>query len=82
MTWGPVKDYIEKNMKVRHTAEEPIFFDRYGPEALAIILETVQNHNFAKKRRGQKLHQILIVIDDFADGPSFHMLSTPVGNTT
>ena len=24
MTWGPVKDYIEKRMKVRHAAEEPI----------------------------------------------------------
>ena len=40
MTWKPVKDYIEKHMKVRHTAEEPIYFDHYDPEALATILET------------------------------------------
>ena len=40
MTWKPVKDYIEKHMKVRHTAEEPIYFDHYDPDALATILET------------------------------------------
>ena len=39
LTWKPVKDYIEKHMKVRHTAEEPIYFDHYDPEALATILE-------------------------------------------
>ena len=39
MTWKPVKDYIEKHMKVRHTAEEPIYFDHYEPEALTQILE-------------------------------------------
>ena len=40
MTWGPVKSYIEKHMKVKHTAEEPIYFDHYDPAALANILET------------------------------------------
>ncbi len=39
MTRGPVKNYTEKHMKVRHTAEEPIYFDHYDPEALASILE-------------------------------------------
>ncbi len=39
MAWKPVKDYIEKHMKVRHTAEEPIYFDHYDPEALTTILE-------------------------------------------
>ncbi len=37
MTWRPVKDYMEKHMKVRHTADEPIYFDHYDPEALANI---------------------------------------------
>ena len=37
MTWRPVKEYIEKHMKVRNTAEEPIYFDHYVPEALANI---------------------------------------------
>ena len=33
-TWDPVKKYIEKVMKVKHTKEEPIYFDQYDPEAL------------------------------------------------
>ena len=40
VTWKPVKQYIEKHMKVSHTAEEPIYFDHYVPDALANILET------------------------------------------
>ncbi len=39
MTWRPVKDYMEKHMKVRHTAEETIIFDHDDPEALATVLE-------------------------------------------
>ena len=50
MTWKPVKDYIEKHMKVRHTAEEPIHFDHYDPEALATILETQHKITTFKKR--------------------------------
>ena len=72
MTWKPVKDYIEKHMKVRHTAEEPIYFDHYDPEALATILETQHKiTTFLKKRGDTKLFQILIIVDDFADDPSF-----------
>ena len=72
MTWGPVKQYIEKHMKVSHTAEEPIYFDHYDPDALANILETQHKiTNFLKKRGDKKLFQILIIIDDFADDPIF-----------
>ena len=39
-TWKPVKDYIEKDMKVRHTEEEPIYFADYDPEALENIINT------------------------------------------
>ena len=71
-TWRPVKDYIEKHMKVKHTAEEPIFFDHYNPDALANILDTQHKiTNFLKKRGDKKLFQILIIVDDFADDPSF-----------
>jgi len=71
-TWRPVKDYIEKHMKVKHTADEPIYFDHYDPEALANILETQHKiTDFLKKRGDKKLFQILIIIDDFADDPSF-----------
>ena len=34
VTWEPVKQYIEKDMKVKHTDEEPIYFAEYEPEAL------------------------------------------------
>ncbi len=72
MTWKPVKDYIEKHMQVRHTKEEPIYFDHYDPEALANILEAqAKITNFLKKRGDTKLFQILIIVDDFADDPSF-----------
>ena len=40
MTWRPVKEYIEKHMKVKNTAEEPVYFDHYSLDALANILET------------------------------------------
>ena len=47
MTWKPVKDYITKHMKVRHTAEEPIYFDHYDPECLA--RNTTQDHKFPQE---------------------------------
>jgi len=71
-TWRPVKEYIEKGMKVRNTVEEPIYFDHYDPDALANILDTQHKiTNFLKKRGDKKLFQILIIIDDFADDPVF-----------
>jgi len=71
-TWRPVKEYIEKHMKVKHTTEEPIYFDHYDAGALANILDTQHNiTNYLKKRGDKKLFQILIIIDDFADDPSF-----------
>ncbi len=33
-------------MEVRHTAERPIYFDHYDPEALANILETQHKLKF------------------------------------
>ena len=72
MTWRPVKDYVEKHTTVKSTTEEPIYFDHYNPDALANILETQRKiTNFLKKRGDNKLFQILIIIDDFADDPSF-----------
>jgi len=71
-TWRPVKEYIEKHMKVKHTVEEPIYFDHYDPEALANILKTQDKvPNLLKKRGDKKLFQILITIDDFAIDSSF-----------
>ena len=71
-TWKPVKEYIEKHMKVKHSKDEPIYFDHYDPEALGKILETQHKiTNFMKRRGDKKLFQILIIVDDFADDPSF-----------
>lgn len=71
-TWEPVKQYIEHHMKVKHTDEEPIYFDHYDPDALQDIIDTQHKiTNFMKKRGDKKLYQILVIIDDFADEPSF-----------
>ena len=71
-TWQPVKSYIEKNMKVQHTDKEPIYFDHYDPEALNNIIDTQHKITKHLKDSGKKqLFQILIVIDDFADDPTF-----------
>ena len=56
-TWVPVKDYIEKEMKVIHTKEEPIYFDHYDAEALADITDTQHKIiDYMKKQGHKKLH--------------------------
>ena len=71
-TWLPVKHYIEHNMKVRHTDEEPIYFDHYDPEALRKIIDTQHKViDYMKKKNMKKLYSVLAVVDDFADDPSF-----------
>jgi GTPase SAR1 family protein len=72
MAWGPVKHYIEKVMKVRNTTEEPIYFDHYNPAALEKIIDTQHKiAEYMKKQEFKKIFQILIIVDDFADDPSF-----------
>ncbi len=59
-------------MGIKHTDEEPIYFGEYDPEALTKIINqqrTICEHQ--KKENHKTLHQILIVIDDFADNPEF-----------
>ncbi len=57
-----------KNMKVKDTDEEPIYFQEYEPEALENIIDTQHKIiTYMKKQGHNKLYQILIVIDDFAD---------------
>ena len=77
MTWEPVKDYIEKHMKVKETDEDPIYFDNYDSAALEKIIHTQHKlSEYMKKNDHKKIFQILIVIDDFADDPSFTRHST------
>ena len=70
-TWKPVREYIEKSLKV-NPEKEKIYFDHYDAEALENIIST--QHKIAEHMKQQnhtKIFQILIVIDDFADDASF-----------
>ena len=71
-SWAPVKDYIEKVLKVQDTKEEPIYFNHYDPQALEQIVSTQHKvAEYMKKQDNKKVYQILIIIDDFADDPRF-----------
>ena len=51
-TWIPVKEYIEKEMKVQNTKEDPIYFDHYDPESLHKIIDT--QHKVIQYMKKQK----------------------------
>ena len=71
-TWAPVKKYIEHDMKAVETEDDKFYFSEYDPIALDNIIETQHKiTNYMKKHKYKTLFQILIVIDDFADDPSF-----------
>ena len=71
-TWIPVKEYIEKEMKVQNTKEDPIYFDHYDPESLHKIIDTQHKViHYMKKQKQKTLYSILVLVDDFADDPSF-----------
>ena len=71
-TWVPVKKYIAHDMKALETEEEKFYFNEYDPDALEHIIETQHKiTNYMKKHNYKTLYQILIIIDDFADDPSF-----------
>ena len=68
-SWKPVKDYIEKDLKV-DGAKEPFFFDKWEPEVLNEIVDTQKRViEESKKQKIKQLYGILIVVDDFADSP-------------
>ena len=53
-------------------SEEQCFFDHYDPDDLEKIIETQRKvTQFMKAHKKKKLYQILILVDDFADDPSF-----------
>ena len=70
-SWEPVKKYIEKDLKI-NTDKEKIYFDDYRHEDLEKVIDTQYKLvDHMKKQEYNKLYNILIVIDDFADNPSF-----------
>ena len=70
-TWKPVKDYIEKDLKLKETDDEKFYYSEYDPEALSKIIDTQRKIIEYQKKKKKKKWQILIVIDDFADSPEF-----------
>lgn len=71
-TWKPVKKYQQDDMKVVESDKEKLYFDSYHFEDLDKIIKTQAAVTKLTKESGRKkLFSILIVIDDFADEPSF-----------
>ena len=70
-TWLPVKTYLDN--KINLSEDEPsLYYDTYDPESLEAIIDTqrkIVEHQ--KTKRSNKLFSILIIVDDFADDPSF-----------
>ena len=69
-TWAPVKSFIEEHDLCGEN--ENCLFDHYNPEDLHNIIETQRKlTEYMKRQQRKKLYQILIIVDDFADGPTF-----------
>ena len=71
-TWQPVKKYISE--KIMKSDDEPEFYyDTYDPESLDKIIDNQKKIvEYQKKQKDTKnIFQILLIVDDFADDPSF-----------
>ena len=69
--WRPVKEMIREKLGV-DDEKEKYCYDRYKPEELEAVIDVQRKIIDAQKKRGdKKLFSILIVIDDYADNPSF-----------
>ena len=64
-TWGPLENYIRKELKVEES--EQVFFNTFSEKKLEELLETQRKIvQWQKKNQpNEKIHQILILIDDF-----------------
>ena len=70
-TWLPVKEYLNNKINLSDD-EPPLYYDTYDPENLLSIIDTqkkIVEHQ--KNKRSNKLFSILIIVDDWADDPSF-----------
>jgi GTPase SAR1 family protein len=69
-TWLPVKDYIRDHIKPNE--REKIYFDSYESSELEAVIKTQQKViDYQKEQKHKDLYQILILVDDFIDDPSF-----------
>ena len=73
--WGPVKDYVHRELGHDETKEPPAFYETFDPADMQRIVrrqqkitETLKKTYADKNFRGQKrLFQVLFLIDDMAD---------------
>ena len=72
MTWIPVKEYLNKTINLNEN-EPPLFYDTNDQENLEKIIDTQKKvtEHLKSKKDNKKLYSILIIVDDFADDPSF-----------
>ena len=69
--WHPVKDYIEKQLKV-DPKKEKVYFDEFHKEDLEEILDQQYKiSQYQKDHKFKKLFATLVVVDDFVDQVSF-----------
>ena len=71
-TWVPVKKYIEYVMKVKESEDDKLYFSDYNPDDLEKIISTQSKIILQQKKQKQTTwYSILVIVDDFADDPSF-----------
>ena len=68
--WDPVKRYIRKELKV-DTKKEKCLFSTYNPKELSEVMDRQFKIADWMKNNGKNVFNILVIIDDFADEPSF-----------
>jgi hypothetical protein len=71
-TWEAVNKYQEDVMKVRETDDEQLNFDNYNSEDLENIIDPQSKVRLHMERQKHShLFSVLVIVDDFADDPSF-----------
>ena len=66
--WTVVKKYIDKEMDIKHTDEDPIYFDTFEEKDLKNVIDTQEGIiKYMKEKDYKHLYNICIIIDDWAD---------------
>jgi hypothetical protein len=71
-TWEAVKTYQEDVMEPRESDKEKLYYDHYNTEDIENIIGTQSKVILhMKKQKHSHLFSVLVIVDDFADDPSF-----------
>ena len=71
-TWLSVKESVENEVDVHETDDGKFYFDHYDAETHERLIQNQTDLIKHMKHKNMKpLYSILIIIDDFADDPSF-----------